>query len=261
MSIPKIIHYCWFGGNELPESAKMCIESWKKYCPDYEIIEWNETNCDLDCCAYVREAYHAKKWAFITDVIRLHVLVEYGGIYMDTDVEVLKSLDNILPYEAVSGFETQKQIPTALMACEKRHPFFVELLHNYDNLHFIQPDGSYDMTTNVKRITDVCLKYGLQLNNQFQTVNGFTFFPKEYFCPKDYDRETYMITQNTYTIHHFNGSWLPDEDRLALEIKRKYTRFMPYKIASLLARFQAVNQYRGLVAATKEIGIRIFKCW
>lgn len=259
MSIPKIIHYCWFGGNELPENAKKCIESWKKYCPDYQIMEWNETNCDLDCCAYVREAYEAKKWAFITDVVRLHVLVEHGGIYMDTDVEVLKPLDGILSYAAVSGFETEKQIPTGLMACEKGHPLFVELLHDYDDAHFIQSDGSYDLTTNVKRVTDICLKYGLQLNNQFQTVNGFTFFPKEYFCPKDYDRETYTITENTYTIHHFNGSWLPDEERLALEIKRKYARFLPRKIAGAVGRFQAANRYRGFVAAIKEILKRFLK--
>lgn len=243
----------------MPENVKKCIESWKKCCPDYTIMEWNETNCDLDCCSYVREAYDAKKWAFVTDVIRLQVLVNYGGIYMDTDVEVLKSLDAFLPCEAVSGFETEKQLLTGFMACKKAHPLFVELLRSYDNAHFILPDGSYDMTTNVKRVTDFCLKYGLQPNNTFQTINGLTIFPKEYFSPKDYESETYTITENTHTIHHFDGSWLPDEDRLALEMKRKYAQLMPRKIAAAIARFQAAHQYRGFVAAIKEIWIRTIR--
>ena len=259
MSIPKIIHYCWFGGKELPESAKKCIASWKKFCPDYEIIEWNESNCDLDCCAYVREAYDAKKWAFITDVIRLQVLVRHGGIYMDTDVEVVKPLDDMLAYRAVSGFEKETQVPTGLMACEKEHPFFVELLHDYDDAHFVRSDGSYDLTTNVKRITDLCVKHGLQLNNTLQTVNGFTLFPKEYFCPKDYDCGTYTLTENTYAIHHFDGSWLPDEDRLALELKRKYVAYLPRKIAGAVARFQAARRYRGTAAAIDAVVSRVFK--
>lgn len=115
--IPKKIHYCWFGGNPLPPLAVKCIESWKKYCPDYEIKEWNESNFDLNCNEYVREAYEAKKWAFITDVVRLYAMVTEGGIYMDTDVEVLRPLDDLLVYEAVSGFETKTRIPTGLMAC------------------------------------------------------------------------------------------------------------------------------------------------
>ena len=105
--IPKVIHYCWFGGNPLPELAQKCIASWKKYCPDYEIKEWNESNFDLNCCDYVREAYEAKKWAFVSDVARLYAMVHEGGIYMDTDVEVIAPLDSLLQYHAVSGFETE----------------------------------------------------------------------------------------------------------------------------------------------------------
>ena len=109
--IPKKIHYCWFGGNPLPPLAVKCIESWKKYLPDYEIKEWNESNFDLNYNDYVREAYEAKKWAFITDVVRLYAMVTEGGIYMDTDVEVLKPLDELLQYDAVSGFESSSRIP------------------------------------------------------------------------------------------------------------------------------------------------------
>ena len=124
--IPKKIHYCWFGGNPLPEMAHRCIESWKKYCPDYEIKEWNESNFDLNCCAYVREAYAAHKWAFVSDVARLQALVSEGGIYMDTDVEVIKPLDELLKYEAISGFESEDRVPTGMMACEKGHKMFAE---------------------------------------------------------------------------------------------------------------------------------------
>mgnify|MGYP002610756654 FL=1 len=161
MSIPKVIHYCWFGGNPLPPLAQKCIASWKEYCPDYEIIEWNETNFDLNFNAYVQEAYQAQKWAFITDVVRLYVLCHYGGIYRDKDVEVLKSLDPILSYNGVSGFESETQIPTGLMACRAGHPLFQELLNDYENDHFVKADGSFDLTTNVTRITNTLLKYGL----------------------------------------------------------------------------------------------------
>ena len=163
--IPKTIHYCWFGGNPLPDLAIKCIKSWKKYCPDYEIIEWNEKNFDLQYNTYVREAYEAKKWAFVSDVARLFALVNYGGIYMDTDVEVIKSLDDLLLYQSVSGFESETQIPTGLMACEKGNRMFQEFLNDYEGKHFIRDDGSLDLTTNVTYITNICLKHGLIPNN------------------------------------------------------------------------------------------------
>ena len=162
--IPKKIHYCWFGGNPLPEETKIYIESWKKYCPDYEIIEWNEKNFDLNCNIYIQEAYQAKKWAFITDYVRLYVMYNYGGIYMDTDVEVIKSLDPYLNNKAFSGFETFTDIPTGIMASEKGFPLFKEFLDYYKDRHFIMNDGSYDMTTNVVIITNICKKYGLKTN-------------------------------------------------------------------------------------------------
>lgn len=250
--IPKKIHYCWFGGNPLPEMAKRCIESWKTHCPDYEIIEWNEQNFDVQAYAYTREAYEAKKWAFVSDVARLYALVSQGGIYMDTDVEVLKPLDGILEYEAVSGFESQTQIPTGLMACRAGQPLFEELLRDYDQAHFILADGRYDLTTNVTRITKVCLKYGLRPNNTLQTVNGFTLFPKEYFCPKDCETRVLHITPNTYTIHHFDGSWLSEQDKYELAAKGKYRKYMPARLAGYLAKFMAIKKHRGFRLAVKE---------
>ena len=247
--ISKIIHYCWFGGNPLPELAQKCIESWKKYCPDYEIKRWDETNFDLNYNYYVREAYDAKKWAFVTDVVRLYALVNEGGIYMDTDVEVLKPLDEFLKYEAFSGFETEKDILTGIMASEKGQRLFIELLNDYNDAHFLKPDGTYDDTTNVKRITNMCLTYGFVPNNQLQTVNGFTLFPKDYFCPKDYSTQITVLTANTYTIHHFDGSWLSEEQRLTAELRKRYLKYIPKSLAGYVAAFNAAKKIRGLNAA------------
>lgn len=234
--IPKIIHYCWFGGNPLPELLVTYIESWKKYCPDYIIKEWNENNFDLSCNAYVKEAYEAKKWAFITDYVRLYAMVTEGGIYMDTDVEVIKSLDGFLHHQAFSGFEDEKNIPTGIMACEKGFPLFEELLHDYDNRHFKLADGSYDITTNVVTITDACKKHGFLLNNRMQTVDGFAIYPKDWFCPKDFNTGRINLTDNTHTIHHFSGTWHDSYTRRVMATERFFNGKIDGQIGVVLGR-------------------------
>lgn len=211
--IPKKIHYCWFGGNPLPPLAKKCIESWEKYCPDYEIKEWNESNFDINSNKYIREAYEAKKFAFVSDYVRLYALYNEGGVYMDTDVEVLKPIDEFLKHEAFSGFETIDTVPTGIMGAEEKHPFFNLLLQYYTNKSFINKDGSYDMTTNVETITKYCLENGLKTNNTLQEIKGFALYPKEYFCPKDHKTGKIYLHKNTYTIHHFAGSWMTKKSR------------------------------------------------
>lgn len=206
--IPKVIHYCWFGRGQMPKLALKCIESWKKYCPDYEIKEWNEDNFDLDLYPYVREAYDTRKFAFVTDVVRLYALYHEGGIYMDTDVEVIKPLDSLLAYDAVSGFESPTQIPTGLMASRDGHPLFKELLDEYNGIHFVRPDGTLDITTNVIRISNTCREYGLRLDNTLQTVRGFTLLPKDFLCPIEHEGHRLVLTPNTLCIHHFAGSWV-----------------------------------------------------
>lgn len=205
--IPKRIHYCWFGGSPLPDSAVKCVESWKRSCPGYEIVEWNEANFDVTCCDYVREAFESKKWAFVSDYARLKVMTEYGGIYMDTDVEVRKPLDCFLKERAFSGFETEDSVSTGIMACEKGFPLFLELLEEYEGRHFILPDGSLDLTTNVISITDACLKKGLKRDNSYQQLCGLALYPKDYFCPKNYLTGELECTERTYAIHHFSASW------------------------------------------------------
>lgn len=212
--IPKIIHYCWFGRNPLPPLAVKCIESWKKYCPDYEIKEWNEENFDLNSYPYVREAYDKRRFAFVTDVVRLYALYHEGGIYMDTDVEVLKPLDAFLSHHAFSGFEDEVHVPTGIMASEKGGKWAQDNLAYYNNRHFLKADGGVDLTTNVETITNYMLPLGLKQNNTFQDFPGLiTFYPKDYFCPKSYQDGQIYLTENTHTIHHFAGSWITKADR------------------------------------------------
>lgn len=234
--IPKKIHYCWFGRGQMPELAKKCIESWKKYLPDYEIKEWNEDNFDLKMYPYVCEAYDNRKFAFVTDVVRLYALYHEGGIYMDTDVEVLKPLDCLLQYEAVSGFETDTQIQTGLMGCREGHPLFKELLDEYEDIHFVKKDGSLDLTTNVTRITNACLKYGFVPNNTLQTVKGFTLLPKDYLCPKSYISGKINLTTNTLVIHHFAGSW----NTISQKVKRKILKIMGKRLSGFLLKSKRV---------------------
>lgn len=207
--IPKIIHYCWFGRGEKPELALKCIESWKKYLPDYELNEWNEDNFDISQNRYVREAYDNRKFAFVTDYVRLYALYIEGGIYMDTDVEVLGNFDKFLHHHAFSGFETDGNVPTGMMAAEKGSVWAKELLDQYQDRAFVQPDGSFDMTTNTTVITNYMISKGLILNNQYQDFPELcTMYPSAYFCPKDHRTGKIRCTKNTVCIHHFAGSWL-----------------------------------------------------
>ncbi len=223
MSIPKIIHYCWFGGKPKPPLAEKCIKSWKKFCPDYEILEWNEENFDLSAAPlYVRQAYEAGRWAFITDYVRLKALTEMGGIYMDTDVEIIRSLKPYLKHQAFVGFEAADRVQTGLMACEKGFPLFQEFMEHYHTARFLKPDGTPDVTTNVTVLTRLCQKYGLKLNNQFQSVQGLAVYPKEYFCPVEFDTEKLHKTRKTVTIHWFAGSWHTELELQELRKERQW---------------------------------------
>lgn len=230
--IPKIIHYCWFGRNPKPKLAEKCIKSWKKYCPDYQIIEWNEDNFDINSNRYVREAYESKKWAFVTDYVRLWAVYTMGGVYMDTDVEVVRSLDEFLKHEAFSGFESPRYVPTGIMAGEKGNPMYKELLEYYTDRPFVLENGDFDTTTNTKTITEMMRAKGLRLDNTLQIIEGFALYPKDYFCPLDAGTGLISKTKNTAAIHHFTGSWCPSESiekRNAWwrQQRREYIRYAP----------------------------------
>ena len=218
--IPKRIHYCWFGRGAKGEKEEKCIESWKKYCPDYEFVEWNEDNFDINYNSFVKEAYDNKKYAFVSDVVRLFALYNYGGIYMDTDVELVKSPDEFLSHKAFSGFESNNWIPTGLMAGEKGFQLFKEFLDYYDDRNFLLEDGSLDTTTNCVIITDICKKHGLVLNGQYQNVDGFALYPSDYFCPFENETGKLNKTNNTIAIHWFAKSWINDSSKKTLKYSR-----------------------------------------
>lgn len=220
--IPKVIHYAWFGRGEKPESVKKYMESWKLHMPDYEIIEWNEENFDIDEYKYAREAYDAKKYAHVSDVLRLHVLYNFGGIYMDTDVEVIKSFDDLLSNSGFSGFESDTRIPTGTMAAEKNNRWIYEQLEIYKKISFLDEYGKPNLTTNVEYITNMSLeKHGYIPNGKKQVLKyGMVMYPFEYFCAKSLETGEIKITENTYTIHHFSGSWVPIKSKVNKKIYR-----------------------------------------
>ena len=206
--IPKIIHYCWFGRGPMPELALHCIESWHKYMPDYRYKLWNEDNFDLNSNEYVREAYSAQKYAFVTDYVRLFALYTEGGIYMDTDVEVLKPYDDLLGLTGFTGYEGSKFMPpvTGTMASEAGGQWVKEQLEAYSGLHFLREDGSLDTTTNTVRISAIMRKGGFIQDGKRSQYKDMHIFPSEYFCPRQTTGE-FFLTENTYCDHHFMGSW------------------------------------------------------
>ncbi len=222
MAIPKIIHYCWFGGKPKSELAEKCIRSWKKFCPDWEIREWNEANFDISTAPlYVRQAYEAGRWAFVTDYVRLVGLTAMGGVYMDTDVEIIKPLDKYLHHRGFAGFEAIDRVQTGLLACEKGMPLFREFLEYYHTARFIKEDGTQDITTNVEVLTRLCQNHGLRLDGSYQEIGGFAVYPKEVFCPVEYETMKLKKTRKTVVIHWFSGSWHTQAELDALEAEKR----------------------------------------
>ena len=207
--IPRKIHYCWFGRGEMPQLAKDCIASWHKHMPDWEYKLWNEDNFDVGSTPYTQEAYEAKKYAFVTDYVRLYALLTEGGVYMDTDVEVLKPLDDLLHHSAFTGYEgTKTMYPvTGIMASEANGLWVSEQLHAYDGSHFVKEDGTLDTTTNCQRIYKLMLSNGFVPNGgKMHQYKDLTRDPVDYFCPRQSTGE-FLLTSNTYCDHHFMGSW------------------------------------------------------
>lgn len=207
--IPKIIHYCWFGNKPKPDFVKQCINSWKKYLPDYEIREWNDE--DLKHCnnLYVQEAYKAKKYAFISDYFRLYALYNRGGIYFDTDNEIFKPFDEFLNLDFFSGYENWNGYIspfTAVVGAKKGNKIIKDLLDEYSYLHFIEPDGSFNLYTNTRRVTDYFQrKYGFvgpYDENELKVLEeNCVIYPSHVFCN--------YLKDVSYAVHHFNGSWVP----------------------------------------------------
>lgn len=205
--IPKVIHYIWLGGKPLPKFIKRCIKSWKKFCPDYKIKRWDETNLNLDECKFAKDAYKAKKFAFASDYFRFKILHEQGGIYLDVDVELIKSLDDLLGNETFTGFEYGDYVaPGLIMGATKDNNLCKEIMDKYQVTKF--DINHLEETTVCIIVSEILKKYGLILNNTTQDLNVCKVYSTEYFCPKKFREEQLNLTPNTYSIHHYYGSWV-----------------------------------------------------
>lgn len=225
--IPRIIHYCWFGGKEKPEIVKRCIKSWKDILVDYEIKEWNESNFDINSNLFVKQAYEAGKFAFVSDFVRVNALYNYGGIYLDTDVEVFKSFDDLLDNDSFWGFEEKNYIATSTIGCKKGNKLIKEFLSKYDDKKFIFENGQENLETNVSIVSEIISSLGVEMNNKYQKIEGLaTFYPQEYFSPYDYINCYSKATSNTYAIHHFYKSWLPTSVKIKGVIKKVIAKFI-----------------------------------
>ena len=221
--IPKVIHYCWFGRNPLPESAKKCIDSWRKFFPEYEIKEWNEDNFDVNIIPYTAEAYKARKYAFVSDYARFWILYHYGGLYFDTDVEIIKPMNDIIERGGFMGIEEDGRdeefpliAPGLGLAVEAKHPIYKSLLDYYSTLHFIDEKGKPQLTTIVRHNTKILIESGLKPTNVLQEIEGIWIYPKDYFNPLNDLTGKLEKTANTRSIHWYMRSW---SDSSASKIK------------------------------------------
>lgn len=249
--IPRVIHYCWFGGADLGDAEKKCIASWKRFLPGYEIRRWDESNFDLACCAYVEEAYKAQKWAFVSDYARFAILYEHGGLYFDTDVELIRPIDDLIAAGPFMGLESDADIvgeskvapglaanPGLGLAANPGLSLYKAILDSYAGDHFIRPDGSYNYRTVVERTTDILLEAGLAEKPGVQQVEGVTIYPSSYFNPTDLSTGMLNICEETRSIHHYGASWQPESLRQVGKMKQSLTARLPWlptRIRSSLA--------------------------
>ena len=244
--IPKTIHYCWFGGKEKPKLAQKCIRSWKKYCPDYEIIEWNESNFDVYQNAYTTFLYDNKKYAFLSDYVRLKVIYKYGGIYFDTDVEVIKNIDELLSQKAYFGFETNEYVNTGLgFGAEENSPVIKKMIEEYDS--FLDGNHGYIGCPIVN--TDALVKCGLKRTGEKQEYDLFTVYPIDYFNPYDDPTGKLNKTENTYSIHWYAKSWMKPSKIIRSKIAKPIHRIFgndvfskPYLKAALNLSYLSIRK-------------------
>ena len=223
--IPKKIHYCWFGKGPKGKIFKKCLKSWKKYMPDYEIVEWNEENFDINQNDYIKEAYSVKKYAFVSDYARLKIIYDNGGIYLDTDVELLKPI----PKEALeNGYFAKEKcntINTGLgFAAPRNNKILQKLMESYNNDHFLKENGNINLLTCVSRATRDLKKIGYVINSKLKEIEKIKVYEPDFFCGYDLDSNHYLITNNTISVHHYSATWLPKNKRIKKKIKRMISK-------------------------------------
>lgn len=235
-NIPKVIHYCWFGHNPLPEEAKRCIATWRRFMPDYEIKEWNESNFDVNSVAYTAEAYRLKKYAYVSDYARFWILYHYGGVYFDVDVEVIRPLDDIIARGSFMGFQCQEGVPEDNphgnmaaglgMGVPAGHPFFKQMVDYYDHDHYVGWNGKSTGTVVFRATKFLDYDHKTVLPGGVVSVSGLLIYPPEYFCPLNYFTHEMNITENTRTIHHYMASWVRKRNRFQSALYRLYSIYV-----------------------------------
>jgi len=270
--IPKVIHYCWFGGKPLPKLARKCIASWKKYCPDYEIIEWNENNFDVNKCLFSKEAYREKSWAFLSDVARLFIIWENGGVYLDTDVELISSIDHLLSAnDFFFGIETQSgkngsklvRVATGLgFAASPGNKIIKSLLDEYTEKHFVEY-GIKNTTPCPIVNSRVLEKYGFDGSDKVFRFMGGTIYSSDYFCPKEYKTNITHFSNNTVSVHHYGESWVTGQTKYWMILYYRYKKKMPDGISHFLASYFSYLLYygyfRGHFKLIKKLVVPIWK--
>lgn len=204
--IPKIIHYCWFGRGEMPKIMKKCLKSWKKYCPDWKIVFWNEDSFDVDSTLWTKQAYEAKKYAFVADFVRLKALYEMGGVYLDTDQELIKPLEPFMNHEAFFGFMDKTNVSAGVIGARKGHPLMGEMYDYYRDRPFLTGD-SQDIKPNTNWMTDILLSKGLKLDDSYQNLGNVVIYPQTYFCPTSCVSIEDLSGPDTVALHHWAMTW------------------------------------------------------
>lgn len=230
-AVPKIIHYCWFGNKEMDKQSKEFIQEWKQKLPEYEFMLWTEENSDLNSNKFVRKAYNNKQWSFVSDFIRMSVLYEYGGVYLDTDVQLVKQFDNELMNSSFLGFETNECLGTGTIGVGPKNKIIEKMLNYYSSEDAYDKDGNIKKIPNTHILTTIAEKEGLKLNGKKQILNDtIKIYPIEYFSAKDSISRNIIQTCNTYCIHHYNGSWFDETQN------SKSRRFIKNMFMGILGR-------------------------
>ena len=248
MKIPKIIHYCWFGPKPIPELELKCMDSWKEYLPDYKFMFWNEKTFDIENSnEFVKGAYQKKMYPFVADYVRIYAMVKYGGIYLDTDIELINSIDSFLENNAFTGFENKTSINAAIMGCKKDNEVFQKMLNYYDSTEFINSNGDVNITTICSVMMGVLEAEGFEYKNSTQALKNIHIYERDVFYPKKMKNGSFRVTNESVSIHHFSGSWLTPRQKKRGEniVWRKVCRPILRKLkAGLIKLFGDKNTVR-----------------
>lgn len=214
--IPKIIHYCWFGNGKMPKLYKKCIASWSVYAPDYKVVLWDESSFDVNSIQFTKDAYLSKKYAFVSDYVRLYALTTIGGIYLDTDIELLKPIDSLLLHKGFAGFETKSVIQTGVLGCESGNNVFTQFFNQYSIMSF---NNNAALIPNSAIFSTLLVNRGLVLDDTLQMIDDICIYPQDYFCPIDQATRQISPTDNSFCIHYLSGSWFSKRHKIVNKLK------------------------------------------